>query len=72
MVMPRHNDRGSDVLCLVCVKFYNKCQWQLDEPSAQGYNWATLFLWYINTGTWSSKLGKSQMRIIYSLGPSLL
>jgi hypothetical protein len=32
------------------------------EPSARGYNWATLFLGDINTGTWPSRLGKSQMR----------
>jgi hypothetical protein len=27
------------------------------EPSAWGYNWATLSLGYINTVTWSSRLG---------------
>jgi hypothetical protein len=27
------------------------------ETSAWGYNWATLFLGYINTGTWPSTLG---------------
>jgi hypothetical protein len=27
-----------------------------------GYNWATLFLGDINTGTWPSRLGESQMR----------
>jgi hypothetical protein len=32
------------------------------EPSARGHNWATLFLGDINTGTWPSKLGESQMR----------
>jgi hypothetical protein len=32
------------------------------EPSARGYNWATLFLGDINTGTWSSRLEESQMR----------
>jgi hypothetical protein len=32
------------------------------EPSAQGYNWATLFLGDINTGTWPSRLGESQTR----------
>jgi hypothetical protein len=31
------------------------------EPSARGYNWATVFLGDINTGTWPSRLGKSQM-----------
>jgi hypothetical protein len=30
--------------------------------SARGYNWATLFLGDINTGTWPSRLGESQMR----------
>jgi hypothetical protein len=32
------------------------------EPSARGYNWATLFLGDINTGNWPSRLGESQMR----------
>jgi hypothetical protein len=32
------------------------------EPSARGYTWATLFLGDINTGTWPSRLGESQMR----------
>jgi hypothetical protein len=32
------------------------------ERRAQGYNWATLFLEDINTGTWPSRLGESQMR----------
>jgi hypothetical protein len=27
------------------------------EPSAWGYNWATLSLGEMNTGTWPSKLG---------------
>jgi hypothetical protein len=27
------------------------------EPSARGYNWATLFLGDINTGAWPSRLG---------------
>jgi hypothetical protein len=27
------------------------------RPGAWGYNWATLSLWDINTGTWSSRLG---------------
>jgi hypothetical protein len=30
--------------------------------SAQGYNWATLFMGDINTGTWPSRLGESQKR----------
>jgi hypothetical protein len=29
--------------------------------SARGYNWITLFLGDINTGTWPSRLGESQM-----------
>jgi hypothetical protein len=29
------------------------------KPSARGYNWATLFLGDINTGTWLSRLGES-------------
>jgi hypothetical protein len=32
------------------------------EPSAQGYNWVTLFRGDINTGTWPYRLGGSQMR----------
>jgi hypothetical protein len=31
-------------------------------PSAWGYNWATLFLGDINTGTRPSRLGESQVR----------
>jgi hypothetical protein len=31
------------------------------KPSAWGYNRATLFLGDINTGTWSSRLGESQI-----------
>jgi hypothetical protein len=30
------------------------------EPNARGYNWASLLLGEINTGTWPSRLGKSQ------------
>jgi hypothetical protein len=32
------------------------------KPSVRGYNWATLFLGDINTGTWPSRLGESQRR----------
>jgi hypothetical protein len=32
------------------------------QPSAREYNWATLFLGNINTGTWPSRLGESRMR----------
>jgi hypothetical protein len=32
------------------------------EPRAQWYNWAKLFLGDINTGTWPSRLGESEMR----------
>jgi hypothetical protein len=31
------------------------------EPSAWGYNRATLFLGYINTGTWPSRSGESRI-----------
>jgi hypothetical protein len=31
------------------------------EPSAWGHDWATLFLGDVNTGTWSSRLGESQI-----------
>jgi hypothetical protein len=34
---------------------------QLTKPRAWGYNWATLFLGEINTGTWPSNLGESQI-----------
>jgi hypothetical protein len=32
------------------------------EPSARGRNWTILFLGDMNTGTWPSRLGESQMR----------
>jgi hypothetical protein len=32
-----------------------------EKPSAWGYNWASLFLWDINTGTWPFRLGKSRI-----------
>jgi hypothetical protein len=32
----------------------------LDKPNARGYNWATLFLGEINTGTRTSSLRQSQ------------
>jgi hypothetical protein len=32
------------------------------QSSAREYKWATLFLGDINTGTWPSRLGESQMR----------
>jgi hypothetical protein len=35
------------------------------EPSARGYNWATLFLGDINTETWTSRLGVSDERVKY-------
>jgi hypothetical protein len=38
-----------------------EARWSL-EPSARGYNWITLFLGDINTGTWLSRLEESQMR----------
>jgi cytochrome b len=31
-----------------------------EKPKARGYNWATLFLEEINTGTWLSRFGDSQ------------
>jgi hypothetical protein len=31
------------------------------NPVPEGYNWATLFLGDINTGTWSSRLGESRI-----------
>jgi hypothetical protein len=42
----------------------------LREPSGWGYDWATLFLGDINTGTWSSRLvGVSDETVIYGYGP---
>jgi hypothetical protein len=35
------------------------------EPSAQGSNWATLYLRDINTGTWPSKLEDSKETVEY-------
>jgi hypothetical protein len=34
---------------------------RVSEPSAWGYNWATLFLGDINTGIWPSREGESNM-----------
>jgi hypothetical protein len=31
------------------------------EPSALGYNWATIFLGDINTGSWPSRLGEPRI-----------
>jgi hypothetical protein len=48
---------------LCCVGFINAIgDLSNDERTAQGYNWATLFLGDINTGIWPSRLGESQMR----------
>jgi hypothetical protein len=41
---------------------YKDLQMYVILPSAQGCNWATLFLGDINTRTWPSRLGESQMR----------
>jgi hypothetical protein len=35
---------------------------QARKSSARGYNWATLLLWEVSTGTWLSRLGDSQVR----------
>jgi hypothetical protein len=37
--------------------YKNRDKW---DVHARGYNWATLFLGEINTGTWPSRLGESQ------------
>jgi hypothetical protein len=37
-------------------------RWGFHVTSCDLYNWATLFLGGINTGTWSSRVGESQMR----------
>jgi hypothetical protein len=40
------------------------------EPRARGYNWTTLFLGDINTGTWPSRLGESHKAVSSAgLGP---
>jgi hypothetical protein len=45
----------------VLVQIANKMGSQkVCDSYARGYNWATLFLGEINTGTWLSRLGKSQ------------
>jgi hypothetical protein len=31
------------------------------RTSAWGHNWATVFLWDINTGAWASRLWESQI-----------
>jgi hypothetical protein len=41
------------------------------EPGAWGYNWATLSLGNINTGTWSSRLGGGGGRLNAILRTSL-
>jgi hypothetical protein len=33
------------------------------KPSGPGYNWATLFLGDINTGTWPSRLGELKLKL---------
>jgi hypothetical protein len=42
------------------------------EPNAWEYNWATLFLGDINTATWPSRLGESQVRRLRVLRDSNL
>jgi hypothetical protein len=37
------------------------------EPSARGYNWTTLFLGDINTGTWPQVGGVSNETVKYGL-----
>jgi hypothetical protein len=41
----------------------------LREPSAWGYNWATLLLGDINTGTWPFMLGESRIWDMWSCVP---
>jgi hypothetical protein len=43
------------------VQFVGRTRRRSRKPSAWGYNRATLFLGDINTGTWSSRLGESQI-----------
>jgi hypothetical protein len=45
---------------VVCVVLVILTLLLLLLPNARGYNWDTLFQGEINTGTWPSRLGKSQ------------
>jgi hypothetical protein len=50
-------------LCHSCVSNRNSYTKHLrEQPSARGCNWAALSPGDINTGTWPSRLGESQMR----------
>jgi hypothetical protein len=49
-------DSGSNTFTLRCESEATK-----REPSAWGYNWATLYLGDINTGTWSSMLRETRL-----------
>jgi hypothetical protein len=48
---------GSSIFFDFCLMNIGQ-SYVLSKPSAQGYNWATLFLGSINTGTWPSRFGK--------------
>jgi hypothetical protein len=48
-------------LYIIGIQYLTKIE-SLSQPSARGYNWATLFLGDINTGTWPFRLGESQIR----------
>jgi hypothetical protein len=48
------------VLYIYELQTYHAIICKSDKPNAQCYNWATLFLGEINTGTWHSRLVESQ------------
>jgi hypothetical protein len=58
-IFNRHNFSGLQVAVQICLLI---CSTVWVDPNVHGCNWATLFLGDINTGTWPSKLGESQMR----------
>jgi hypothetical protein len=55
-------DEWLDVSSLRSIPYKRRVYDFKREPSAQRYNCACLFLEDINTGTWPSRLGESQMR----------
>jgi hypothetical protein len=52
---------GDDVLCEVSPGIHKKTNSRVRaKPNTRWYNWATLFLEEINTGTWPSMLEESK------------
>jgi hypothetical protein len=62
------NLKGGCLHPVACTKSGSEFSYELNVNiflktiSVRGYNWATLFLRNINTGTWPSGLEESQMR----------